>query len=163
LKTRTELQGDEAASRVLANVYLVCYIKFSKEVVGTDGKAKFDWKFYPALIGNAASAYPCDVVERKTAETPANLADNGSNNTVDSTTYTVVLKRGDKDLVRVEGMPRAAIRFGDQRYTSDLFLPTAFRHAIDIPVVGLTYYLYDVVIYVVLYSSIYIISSSRKS
>jgi hypothetical protein len=133
LKTRTELQGDEVASSDLANVYMVCYIQLINEQVGIDGKEKFDWKFYPSLAEEADNAFPCDVVERKTSETPNNLGDNGSNNAVDSTTYTVVLKRDVLDLIRVEGIPRAAIRFVDQRYTSDLFLPTAFRHAIDLP------------------------------
>jgi hypothetical protein len=132
LRTRAELQGDEVAASVLANVYTVCYVKIFDEQLGTDGKMMFDWKFHPALTEDADYSYPCHVVERKTAGAVDNLAENGSKNTVDSTTYTVVLKR-DNDVVSVEGFPRAAIRYVDQPYTSDLFLPTAFRHAIDIP------------------------------
>jgi hypothetical protein len=133
LRTRNELQGDEVAASVLATVYTVCYVKIIDKQVGTDGKKIFDWNFYPALTEEADYSYPCHVIERKNAWTRDNLADNGSKNTVDSTTYTVALKRGDDDIVSIEGLPRAAIRYVDQPYTSNLFLSTAFRHAIDIP------------------------------
>jgi hypothetical protein len=128
LKTRTEIEGDEAARSVLANVYTVCYIKLIDKPAGTDGKVKVDWRYHPALTEAADNAYPCDVVERTIVETPDDLAGNGLDNT-----YTVVLKVDENNLKSVEGIPRAAIRFVDQRYTSDQFLPTAFRHTIGIP------------------------------
>jgi hypothetical protein len=128
LKTRTEIEGDEAARSVLANVYTVCYIELIDKPVGTDGKVKVDWKYHPALTEEADNAYPCDVVERTIVETPNSLTDNSSNNT-----YKVVLKIDENNFKSVEGIPRAAIRFVDQRYTSDQFLPTAFRHTVGIP------------------------------
>jgi hypothetical protein len=131
LKTRTEIEEDEESSSIMANVYTVCYIKLIEDQV--DGKVKFDWKYHPAMTEEADNAYPCDVVERKIAEPPNNLVDNGSKYTEGITTYGVVLKIDDTKFVSVEGIPRAAIRFVDQRYTSDQFLPTAFRHAIDLP------------------------------
>jgi hypothetical protein len=108
---------------MLASVYTVCYIELIDTPARTDGKIEVDWKFRPALTEEANNAYPCDVVER-TVETP---------NNVDSTTYTVVVKIDENNFKSVKGIPRAAIRFVDQQYSSDLFLPTAFRHAIDIP------------------------------
>jgi hypothetical protein len=124
LKTRAEIDGDEETLQMLASVYMVCYIELVDKPARTDGKVEIDWMYRPAMTEEADKAYPCDVVERTPVETPDN---------VDSTTYTVVLKIDENNFKSVEGIPRAAIRFVDQQYTSDLFLPTAFRHAIVIP------------------------------
>jgi hypothetical protein len=128
LKTRDELLRDEAASSELASVYTVCYIKLDSELTGKDGNEtlRFDWSFHPSLREDGDSAYRCDVVSRETTKA-------SDNSYGDITTYTVALISGDKDSLVIPRIPRAAIQFADKRYTSDLFLRTAFRHAIGIP------------------------------
>ena len=79
---------------------------------------------------------PCDILSRE---------DNG-----ESTSYTVNFLEQKSNLgsygnkkklpgipkgcsLTVSGMPREAIKFVDQRYSSDIFLPGAFRHEIVVP------------------------------
>jgi len=73
------------------------------------------------LIKKLEDQYPCDILRYKMGEDGHYL-------------YTVMKKsRGGNSRGMVTDVPREAIAYYDKPYTSDMHLPTAFRHPIGIP------------------------------
>ena len=126
LRTTKEQQIDPYPS----NVEMWCYYNIPLLTEGSPVTAS--WEPSEAMPRN----HPCEIVSRE---------DNG-----ESTSYTINFLEQKSHLggygnkkklpgipkgcsLTVSGMPREAIKFVDQRYSSDIFLPGAFRHEIVVP------------------------------
>lgn len=118
LRTKSELTKNPYGSK---NVVLGCSTaSFADEDEDSDAiesSTSYEWKDDPELLTNSFFMYPCDVVKRHE----------------NSNLYDVMILRKDRPDTLVTDVPRHAIRFLDDYYTSDLFLRSAFRHEVSIP------------------------------
>jgi hypothetical protein len=116
------------------NVITVCYadeVKKKKKPVETlhSGEPVFEWKYRSGMFEMTEDAFPCDILQRDIKD--KYLVDTISPNLG---TYTVRIHRSKKEKVVMNKVPRTAIEFFDDEYTSDLFLnKRAFRHEIQLP------------------------------
>jgi hypothetical protein len=128
------LETIDEVSAPSKDVFTLCFAgKFSNKLATTEQGPKYEWHYFDGLYRSAEYAFPCDILEREFDTSYENAVDRSESIEPVPTTYTVLLDRGDGDNAIVVGIPRNAIRFFDDRYASDLFLRSAFRHEIGIP------------------------------
>ena len=126
LRTEKEQQTDPYPS----NVEMWCYYNLPLLTEGSPVTAS--WEPSEVMTRN----HPCEIVSREDGEKVASytvkfleqkshLGDYGKKDKIPG------IPKGCS--LTVSGMPREAIKFVAQRYSSDIFLPGAFRHEIMIP------------------------------
>jgi hypothetical protein len=137
LRTEEERESDPYTRRD-EDIITICFIGDFVEIEESqedDRIETFQWASNEYLLATSEFAYPCKIMEceeedeeldhafdRKDSVQPALLR------------YTAIVDRGkESEIARVKGIPRYAVQFHDERYTSDLFLRSAFRHEIELP------------------------------
>lgn len=88
----------------------------------------FDWKFTVGLYDRSDRAIRCDVLERHVRS--PELRDSVN---IQQDVYLVRVYKSENTTFLLGDVPRRAIQFFDEKYTSDLFLGDAFRHEIGLP------------------------------
>lgn len=143
-KTAAELNG-EAQLRTIFEEYADRQYPANVELFCDTGvyKPKSKWKAHYAngtleeyLLDEDAHWWPCEILRYKTDPATGDVLytmhmfepekDSGDEQGTTSTTK-------QQQSILVEDVPRAIFHFRDRPYTSDTFLPTAFRHDIRIP------------------------------
>jgi hypothetical protein len=138
LRTPEELEADPYPP----NVFLGCFVNLSLERP-PDSSAPLRWEYKRGLYMNGHDIMPCEVVQRKDFGDPKDAYDRRDSIRPVEAHYTMRVyppseedddgnERPVPDFV-MDGVPRKAIRFFDEIYTSDQFLTNAFRHEIQLP------------------------------
>jgi len=106
------------------NVLMVCFVPMNlwDWTRSTPQKHQVDWYNTPRLLRFIKNSRKCSILERYTETRHG-----------DDILYTATITSTGDDTIEVKGIPRRAIRFVDQPYTSDQHISNAFRHEIAIP------------------------------
>lgn len=127
--TRLRTEFEQFADPYPKNVVLQCNIHFFKVI---------DWAFWQRTgVVNITDYHglkwePCDVLRVRGDDSEGG----GEDSLRYTAVYTIANDNGNPDEARHEKLidaPRQAFRFMDQPYTTDMFLPHAFRHPMMIP------------------------------
>jgi hypothetical protein len=112
------------------NVFTACYVGELDEDSVKDGPlgTEYQWRYQKYLYRTSDPAYPCDVLERKNTDFSTHQSVIGGQEL-----YTAKVYHAAEEAWIVRNIPRRAIEFFDENYTSDLFNRNAFRHYIQLP------------------------------
>lgn len=150
-RTPEELETDPYPK----NVRVYCFVAGVQDPAGN-----IRWKEHAGLFDTIQLFFEC-TIESRVAETVeesvtsegkkalklnqrpltrAGLASLMEQGREDEVRYNIMLRKGDQTTLMIKSVPRRAIRFVDQAYTSDLHHPDSFRHemrGLDFPVAWL--------------------------
>ncbi len=121
-----------------ANVLTVCYYPEGFDNYPDEGYEEEHWDgsevIPPYGMDVAYDLYPCDIVERNTN---VNVEEGTGTDATSSTSFTVdIFPAYDSDnskVVRLLDYPKDSVSFRMWPYKSDVHLPNAFRHYMEIP------------------------------
>jgi hypothetical protein len=128
---RTEIEQKERPYP--KNAKTVCFIGTEKEPLeekGKKGEPIYNFKYSRSLYETSDDGYPCDILERHGKNEYGVLKNSIA---PPALTYTVRIHKAKKKKLIIHKVPRRAIQFFDEEYTSDLALSNVFRHAIGLP------------------------------
>jgi hypothetical protein len=124
-------QSEQAIRPYPENVWSGCYLgPVDEEQAGSivDGSLEYKWTYHSTMYHTTLDVTECQILERHKDY----IATADSIRPVDET-YKVKVRRHPQLAWIITDVPRRAIEFFDIQYTSDLKLPNAFRHEMDLP------------------------------
>lgn len=128
--TPVRTQAEQKKNPYPDNVITICFASFSgKPIEMTKNKEPvYNWEYSRLLYETTDDAYTCEILGRSKDEMA--FLDDTVAPSLHTYTVKINMKKG-KAVIRQ--VPRRAIEFFDDEYTSDLTLTRAFRHEIGLP------------------------------